>query len=238
MDDDTSASTAVRAAPPAIASAPAADDTPAPPTEGDESKPVTKATITPPAPSPAPITIAQPAPAASPTVAARPTAPSATPAAPQTLSGLDDLADQNASRVLTALRTLRTSGADSSISVNLEPAHLGSVRLEMTTRNGEVSVRITADGHSAADTLTTAAPALRRELEADGIRLADLHVGVGTGQTDSTDGRSANQQSNDRGTDLPGSDRAPSTGTSRSTNHTPLSTPHRPDPGAGLAVDL
>jgi flagellar hook-length control protein FliK len=112
------------------------------------------------------------------------------------LSGLDDLADQNATRVLSALRTLRSSGTDSSISINLEPAHLGSVRLEMTTHNGDVSVRITAEGRSAADTLTSAAPALRRELEADGVRLADLHVAVGTASSGDAGSRSSNPNAN------------------------------------------
>jgi flagellar hook-length control protein FliK len=166
--------------------------------DGDDTKPASKAPLAGPTPAVSPNLITggpQPLTATAGTPATAPVHQSAPAAPPQTLAGLDEAADQNATRVLAGLRSLRATG-ESSISVNLEPAHLGSVRLDMTTHNGDVTIRISAEGRSTADTLSAAAPALRRELEADGVHLADLHVGVGSSTGGDQGGRSANTGSN------------------------------------------
>ena len=89
-------------------------------------------------------------------------------------------ANANATRVISGARFLRrTAGGPTTMTITLEPAHLGQVRLDLTLENGALSVRLTAEHGVGADALQKALPKLQSELEADGLRLSDLGVGVG-----------------------------------------------------------
>ena len=111
--------------------------------------------------------------------AAPPSAPEArpvtTPAAPAAPAPPEAPAAQIV-RVVTPLR----QAADGSyrLAVQLHPAELGRVDLDIELRQGSVHLRIDAESEQARDALRAALPELRRELEAGGFRPGALDLGA------------------------------------------------------------
>src|SRR5207244_2708565 len=114
-------------------------------------------------PAVAPATVTE----ARPTVAA-PSGP-ATPAPPE----------PPAAQIVRVVTPLRHS-ADGSyrLAVELHPAELGRVNLDIELRQGSVHLRIDAESEQARDALRAALPDLRRELEAGGLRPGTLDLGA------------------------------------------------------------
>src|SRR5207244_5469982 len=60
----------------------------------------------------------------------------------------------------------------------LRPAELGGVEIHLKSTAGGLVARVTADGHQAAQLLQQAGDDLRRQLQAQGIDLQRLDIGV------------------------------------------------------------
>src|SRR6185295_17960902 len=85
----------------------------------------------------------------------------------------------NSPRIVGAARMLRNGpGAPSTLTVTLEPATLGRVRVELTSRDGSLAVRLHAEHQHGVRAIGAGLDALRDALEAEGLRLADVGVGL------------------------------------------------------------
>ena len=101
-------------------------------------------------------------------------------------------ADPNVARVGGVVRMIHRNGDTDGLSISLTPVELGRVKVELMTRDGQLSVHLTADHARGADALRTASGSLRSELEADGVRLDQLGVSLGDAGHGRRDGTPAN----------------------------------------------
>lgn len=86
-------------------------------------------------------------------------------------------------QVATVVRPLRTApDGTHRLSLQLRPAELGTVHLEVAVNDGRLSVRAVADNLVSRDALVAALPELRAELTGSGIDLGSVDVGERTGQ--------------------------------------------------------
>ena len=198
----------------------------------------------------APTAVAAPTtnPAATAALSVQPSSPTNTAAATAAAAGSAQLdaaeqaeATSNAMRVVSGARMLRRSvDGPSTMTVTLEPAHLGQVRIDMTLQDGALSVRLTAQHSAGAQSLQKALPALHTELEADGLHLADLGVGLGAGSGHGADGDRSSSSDPRRDVDQ---DRGVVSGTEgvrgrRAVAVDPLTAPRRPNTTSRFDLDL
>jgi flagellar hook-length control protein FliK len=87
----------------------------------------------------------------------------------------------NLDRIADAVHTLRRAAPPRMMSVSLRPAELGHVQVDLSTHDGVLTVRLTADTAAGADSLRAATATLRRELEGTGLQLGDVGVDLGSG---------------------------------------------------------
>lgn len=142
--------------------------------------------------------------------------------------------DPNVARIGGAVRTLHHDGGQA-LSIDLTPVELGKVHVELVSRHGRVEVHLQADRAASADLLRDASTHLRQHLEADGLTLDRIGVGV-TGDG----GRSGAQRQAPEDAPSPqGWERTPSQGARRPpTRLTSPLRPHRQGQVGGLDVDL
>ena len=94
---------------------------------------------------------------------------------------------QQVARVVRPLRQL--ADGTHRIALQLRPAELGSVHLEVALEDGRLSMRAVTDTVAARDALAAALPELRGELTRSGIDLGSLDVGDETTSGDSAEER-------------------------------------------------
>jgi flagellar hook-length control protein FliK len=148
-------------------------------------------------------------------VVERPTvAPTAAPATVAEASTADEPERAVHHQLVSVLRPLHAQRDGSySLSLELQPAELGRVQLEVTVRNGEIGLHLVADRASTDQLLRGTVAQLRAELESAGFRAG--HVGVGGSQTQAGGGGTG-----------PGTGRnAPNGGTGRDVPTTDTRTP-------------
>lgn len=183
------------------------------------------------------ITVPHPTPLATPpTTIAR--AAAAAPAQTTTPSPADlPVVDPNVARIGGAVRTLH-GGAGRMMSLEMSPADLGRVRIDLVSRDGRVEVVLSAEHHRAADLLRGSTDALRREIEGSGVTLDAVHVGVSSEGGRHTDGRSfdADELASDTGGQPPSATRLGGGGAVP--RPAPLSQLRRPVHAGGVDLDL
>jgi flagellar hook-length control protein FliK len=138
--------------------------------------------------NPVELTGAAPIPAPAPTPT--PTVQNATALAPfdAELAALE--ADDPWQQLATVVRPLRQlADGTHRISLQLRPAELGTVHLEVALEDGRLSLRAVTEHAATRDLLAASMPELRSELSRSGIDLGSLDVGQDT--TDGTDRRGA-----------------------------------------------
>lgn len=75
----------------------------------------------------------------------------------------------------------RTATGDGTLRFKLNPEHLGSLQVEVTQGAAGASVRLTADTEAARTLIADARPQLIAEARAQGVRIAEAHVDLGSG---------------------------------------------------------
>lgn len=75
----------------------------------------------------------------------------------------------------------RTAGAEGALRFRLNPENLGSLHVELTQGQAGASLRLTADTEAARAIIADAQPRLVAEARAQGVRIAETHVDLGTG---------------------------------------------------------
>jgi len=106
--------------------------------------------------------------------------------------------EENTAHILGVARLLqRGEGAPSSMTLHLQPAHLGRVRVELRSLNGDLTVHLAAEHRSGVDIISAALPSLRASLEGDGVRVADVNV-----STNTSGGQDSNLAQRQAATDL------------------------------------
>ncbi len=96
------------------------------------------------------------------------------------------------------------SGAPS-LTLNLKPAHLGSLNMEVTMKDGNLQATLTADNAAAKQTLEAGLDLLREQLMQQGIKVDRIEVAVNADanpqqqQTAQTSGQSGNGRSGNSG---------------------------------------
>ncbi|HKC03530.1 MAG TPA: flagellar hook-length control protein FliK [Sphingomicrobium sp.] len=129
-------------------------------------------------------TIAQPAPL--PALADTATAPAE--AIDHSVSQHLDLAHQSEWLDQLAGEIARTAGKSGVLRFRLHPETLGRLHVEMSQGAAGASIRLTADTETARAIIADAQPRLVAEARAQGVRIAETHVGLGTsGQWSSTE---------------------------------------------------
>lgn len=137
--------------------------------------------------------------------------------------------DGNTPRIVSAARMLhRGPGAPATMTVTLDPARLGRVRVELSTLNGELAVKLHAEQPQGVQAIGAGINNLRSALEAEGLRLGDVGVGLTDSRGDS-DGRSGG------GSDAPATARNSSPETSEPVRR---SSHRAPSDDGQLDVDL
>jgi flagellar hook-length control protein FliK len=103
--------------------------------------------------------------------------------------------EENAVRILGVARLLhRGDGGPSTMTLHLQPAHLGRVRLDLQSVEGDLVVRLAAEHRAGAEVISAALGSLRTALEADGLRVGDVTVSTGSlGSGDAGSGAAADQ---------------------------------------------
>ena len=149
-------------------------------------------------PAPLPTTLPQAAPAL-PTapLATQPTA-GAEPAQPQPTSEIVmthhlDLARDGEWLDRLARDIARVADHDARLRFQLNPEHLGSLRVELTNAGDGTAIRLTADSEAARAILIDAQPRLIAEARAQGLRISESQVDIG-GQTGQQRGKEENPQ--------------------------------------------
>ncbi|MBK5224935.1 MAG: flagellar hook-length control protein FliK [Acidimicrobiia bacterium] len=103
-----------------------------------------------------------------------PTAPTAEVAAPGTIASADADPWEQLANVVRPLRT--APDGTQRMSLQLRPAELGTVHLEVAVQDGRLSIRVIADNVASRDLLASALPDLRAELSSSGVDLGTLDV--------------------------------------------------------------
>ncbi len=108
--------------------------------------------------------------------------------APAPLSAADkaieqqlDLAQESAWLDRLAKDIARTASGEGSLRFRLHPEHLGSLHVEMTQGAAGASVRMTAETEAARAIIADAQPRLVAEARAQGVRISEAHVDLGSG---------------------------------------------------------
>jgi flagellar hook-length control protein FliK len=73
----------------------------------------------------------------------------------------------------------RTANHDAQLKFQLNPEHLGSLRIELTNAADGTAIRMTADTDTARNILVDAQPRLLAEARAQGLRISESHVDLG-----------------------------------------------------------
>lgn len=89
----------------------------------------------------------------------------------------------------------RTAGRDATLRFQLHPQSLGTLHVEVAQSHAGTSVRLTADSEAARSIIADAQPRLIAEARAQGVRIAEAHVGMELGSHHASDQR---RQSDDR----------------------------------------
>jgi flagellar hook-length control protein FliK len=76
----------------------------------------------------------------------------------------------------------RAGGSEGRMSFRLSPEHLGRLTVELAQNERGTSIRLTADSEAARNLLVEAQPKLVAEARAQGVRIAETHVGLAGGQ--------------------------------------------------------
>jgi flagellar hook-length control protein FliK len=114
----------------------------------------------------------------------RPAAPSAAPPSPAPSGTPDAEHVVRLSELAHAARaTVRRSGP-SSMRVQLHPAELGTVEVEVRLDDDGLQMVLRAERHHGAERLASNLDQLRRGLEREGLQLTDIEVSVGTSDRD------------------------------------------------------
>ena len=123
---------------------------------------------------------------ADPAVAATSSAPSADLLVQRQLVIADD------GRWLDSLaRDIAHSATGETIRFKLEPVNLGSLTVAIAQGSDGAAIRLTAETHRARDLLVDAQPALVAEARANGLRISETHVDLGSGNRDSNSGNAS-----------------------------------------------
>lgn len=180
----------------------------------------------------------QATPAATPNMVTAPTTPPTATAAnfETALSEAQSMAQPEApvwKQLATALKPVRLlSDGSQRLSVELHPAELGSVHLEVSLKDGVLSIRAVAEHVLGRDALQSSLPDLRGELTKAGVQLGNVDVG---------DKTSSGDQGNTEAQQAPhvmGHDAGESATNPSAAHGTPVeNTPIRVGPGA-LSMDL
>lgn len=75
----------------------------------------------------------------------------------------------------------RSAGKEGTLRFRLNPETLGTLKVEVAQTQAGASIRLTADTESARAIIADAQPRLVSEARAQGVRIAETHVDVGTG---------------------------------------------------------
>lgn len=78
-------------------------------------------------------------------------------------------------------KDIARTGGDGQLRFRLNPEHLGSLHVELTQGAAGASVRLTADTEAARTIIADARPQLIAEARAQGVRIAEAHVDLGSG---------------------------------------------------------
>lgn len=76
----------------------------------------------------------------------------------------------------------RTAGREGPLRFRLHPESLGTLHIEVSQSQAGTSVRMTADTEAALSIIADAQPRLMAEARAQGVRIAETHVGLSNGQ--------------------------------------------------------
>jgi hypothetical protein len=125
---------------------------------------------------------------------------------------------------------LRDADGGHTVQLQLAPQELGTVRITIDVRHGEVAMHLHASDASARDLLREHLPDLRDQLEEQGLRAGNLDVG----QDDSGASQWSAQQRSAQQRALP---RTPAPGAPEPVTTTPHG-PRTAAPGSGGALDL
>ena len=87
----------------------------------------------------------------------------------------------------------RVADHDARLRFQLNPEHLGSLRVELTNAGDGTAIRLTADSEAARAILIDAQPRLIAEARAQGLRISESQVDIG-GQTGQQRGKEENPQ--------------------------------------------
>lgn len=82
----------------------------------------------------------------------------------------------------------RTAAGEGHLRFRLNPEHLGSLHVELTQGSSGASVRLTADTEAARTILVDAQPRLVAEARAQGVKIAETHVDLGSQSQSSAGG--------------------------------------------------
>lgn len=125
-----------------------------------------------PLPAPAPATAAALAPAEAP-------APAPASASEIVMSHHLDLAKDGEWLDRLARDIARAAGNEAQLRFQLNPEHLGSLRVEIANTADGTAIRLTADTEAARNVLADAQPRLVAEARAQGLRISESHVDMG-----------------------------------------------------------
>ena len=92
----------------------------------------------------------------------------------------------------------QTGGKDGQLRFRLNPETLGTLRVEVSQGQAGASIRLSADTEAARTIIADAQPRLVAEAKAQGVRIAETHVDLGTGQGPAGDPRRDAQGRNDQ----------------------------------------
>lgn len=117
--------------------------------------------------------------------------PTATPEPTVAVDRMLDLARDGAWLDQLAKDIARTAASDGPLRFRLHPEHLGSLHVEMAQNAAGASVRFTVETEAARTALVDAQPRLIAEARAQGLRVAESHVDLGSqgGQPQSQTGQ-------------------------------------------------
>ena len=118
-------------------------------------------------------------------------APQSLDAAEQIIEQQLDLAHEGEWLDQLAKDIARSAGKEGGLRFRLHPEHLGSLHIEMTQGAAGASIRMTADTEAARAIIADAQPKLIAEARANGLKVAESHVDLGSngGQQASADAR-------------------------------------------------